>query len=81
MSLNENLHCCLYSLFLLHDYEYIATLHRLEELIHPNQYVDLSQHHVTNTPYLHYHHKSFQLQAKYGSHDYSSNNNRMGNRT
>ena len=30
---------------------YVATPHRLEELLHPNQYVDLSQHHVTYVPY------------------------------
>ena len=36
----------------------IATLHRLGELFH--QYVDLSQHYVTNASYLHSH----QLQAK-----------------
>ena len=49
-------------LILMRDYDYIHYT-RLEELFHPDQYVDLSQHHVTYVPYLHYRY-SLQLQAK-----------------
>ena len=58
MSVNYNLHCCLCSLFLLRDYDYIHHT-RLEELSSR----PVCQHHVTCAPYLHYH-QSLQLQAK-----------------